>query len=38
VVAKLHLKSKLFCDGIKDDGGRPAIAHGILHKFHNIEF
>jgi hypothetical protein len=34
----LHLKSKLFWDGVKDDGVRPVIAHDTLHKLHHIEF
>jgi hypothetical protein len=34
----LHLKSKLFWNGVGDDGGRPAIVHDILIKLHCIEF
>jgi hypothetical protein len=34
----LHLKPKLFWDGVEDDGGRPVITHDILHKLHHIEF
>jgi hypothetical protein len=31
------LKSKLFWDGIEDEGDKPAIAHDILCKIHHIE-
>jgi hypothetical protein len=33
----LHLESKLFWNGVKDDGGRWAIMHDILHKLHHID-
>ncbi len=33
----LHLKSKLFWDGVEDDSDRPVIAHDVLHKLHPIE-